>query len=836
MVTVITLIFFTFWLGSYNLKDQRLEIANVEFKEFIQQRLSAKLLEELSDSINNRSSAAGLNASSQSAGMGFDSGGVGSGSNDGTAGTDNANKANRAGFDGFAPDSWLDFLKEIQGYVQDNPGGLFTLTNPTVFFNDDGTSKIKATNDCRQDGPRPLDTYMYTPNGLRKLQYLDESGINVCVALPGSVCVDSCTGEIKVHRKCTDTSRLNFEQDPSSYEEGDDVRSRYEVENHCPAEDETDFTQTTTDPIDPTREIVMDPFFYVQKLFEPVRVCVSTGGDEMICEYVEVNLTIPAPPVEPRAPLKCNILGRDVESGVGTVIYRKRGPAGACVPCSSRERLTVMCIDGILHVGSKDGSFDAEADLSNLNARYDLSCQACDCRLPSGRTVAHDATWRFFASAQEFACNRDSCNNASTRRCQDGTFDGRTNFHNESCTINRDRCFDVLRNKLLNTTNPTTCASLFQTPVVDRGDQDFCTSLAKAVHGSSALARTVNNGTRCEIRDKVVSEQGRDGKRLSVKRRNDGSEFGTLVHFSNFVAAGQTKSQSEYCEALGSKIGMAGFGVADKSGGDASVGGQDNGVAADLNWVRDNFALFGINADAEAKLRGNNYSLHVNSRDDTVDYAFDFFACSKGCVDLNFISYNSPIIISLDGLMPNGAIDARFSYDGKTVVDTKWPIFDAAERIGFLAYDFNGNGIIDDGTELFGEYTGGERFQHGYDALSYFFDGNGDGVVTGAELEGLMMWKDLNGDGVVTGAELEGLMMWKDLNGDGKGSAEELTSILSYGVTELDSGKNTDAARIEMEGGVASPVSLERGVVWRDENNQEQFGASFDVWYTKKEE
>ena len=285
-------------------------------------------------------------------------------------------------------------------------------------------------------------------------------------------------------------------------------------------------------------------------------------------------------------------------------------------------------------------------------------------------------------------------------------------------------------------------------------------------------------------------------------------EGGGFTHFHNFYDKGRLKSRTQFpvCEQLESRVG-AGMRL-----GDLTDGGDKATQTRDQAWLIQELGKFNLDSSV---LNGN--KIRVRKGGGQVgEYDYDFVSCSSSCIEVDIITFNSPIMISLNGLMPKGVIDARFSYDGKTVVDTKWPIFDASEPIGFLAYDFNGNGTIDDGTELFGEYTGGERFQHGYDALSYFFDGNGDGVVTGAELEGLMMWKDINGDG--------------------KGSADELSSIVSYGITELDSGKNTEAARLELEGGHASPVSLERGVVWTDERGFERFGASFDVWYLKKEE
>ncbi len=64
----------------------------------------------------------------------------------------------------------------------------------------------------------------------------------------------------------------------------------------------------------------------------------------------------------------------------------------------------------------------------------------------------------------------------------------------------------------------------------------------------------------------------------------------------------------------------------------------------------------------------------------------------------------------------------------------------------FLYLDRNGNGVVDDVSELFGDQNG---FANGFDALAQF-DNNGDGVIdeNDAIYSELRLWRDLNGDGV----------------------------------------------------------------------------------------
>jgi hypothetical protein len=85
---------------------------------------------------------------------------------------------------------------------------------------------------------------------------------------------------------------------------------------------------------------------------------------------------------------------------------------------------------------------------------------------------------------------------------------------------------------------------------------------------------------------------------------------------------------------------------------------------------------------------------------------------------------------------------------------------------GFLSLDRNGNGTIDNGSELFGNYTrlaDGSRALNGYLALAELdtgvFGGNADGFIdsTDAEYSALRVWSDWNHNGVSEPAELRTL-------------------------------------------------------------------------------
>ena len=120
------------------------------------------------------------------------------------------------------------------------------------------------------------------------------------------------------------------------------------------------------------------------------------------------------------------------------------------------------------------------------------------------------------------------------------------------------------------------------------------------------------------------------------------------------------------------------------------------------------------------------------------------------------MNYSSPLVLDLDG----DGIELT-SVDGSTAffdvgVDgfaeaTGW----VAADDGLLALDVDGDGRIDDGSELFGDQTG---YAHGFLALAQH-DDNGDGVIDAADavFSELVVWQDANTDGISQAGEMRGL-------------------------------------------------------------------------------
>jgi hypothetical protein len=136
---------------------------------------------------------------------------------------------------------------------------------------------------------------------------------------------------------------------------------------------------------------------------------------------------------------------------------------------------------------------------------------------------------------------------------------------------------------------------------------------------------------------------------------------------------------------------------------------------------------------------------------------------------------NSPILIDVkaEGFhLTDQANGVMFKFYGDSKQHVAWT--DPNYGNGWLALDRNGNGVIDDATELFGNDTPqpASSDQNGFRALAVYDlpenGGNGDGYITAAD------------------AIYPHLLVWTDKNHNGISEPDELQTLAQVGVTSID--------------------------------------------------
>ncbi|WP_299086275.1 calcium-binding protein, partial [uncultured Campylobacter sp.] len=158
----------------------------------------------------------------------------------------------------------------------------------------------------------------------------------------------------------------------------------------------------------------------------------------------------------------------------------------------------------------------------------------------------------------------------------------------------------------------------------------------------------------------------------------------------------------------------------------------------------------------------------INSIGQFLGSIFNFLIYDPLALDLNGdgkIGINPVSITASDkksGSNNNESGGAYFDHNGDGVSHkSSW----ISKEDGILAYDRNGNGKIDDGSELFGNFTqikdkdGNQRLaKDGYEALKEF-DSNNDGLIDNKDdkFKDLKIWQDANSNGISDEGELKSL-------------------------------------------------------------------------------
>lgn len=169
--------------------------------------------------------------------------------------------------------------------------------------------------------------------------------------------------------------------------------------------------------------------------------------------------------------------------------------------------------------------------------------------------------------------------------------------------------------------------------------------------------------------------------------------------------------------------------------------------------------------------------------------------------------YADPLALDLDGdgielTRLSGATSVKFDADGDGLrTATAWIAGDDA----LLVLDRNGNGRIDNGSELFGDQT---LLSNGQLAA--------DGIAALADL-------DTNGDGVFNAldARYGDVRLWQDRNQDGVSQADELIRLVDAGVASISLNATTPNT-------VLTDAVLEREGTWTGTDGNTHKTGSFD--------
>ena len=170
-------------------------------------------------------------------------------------------------------------------------------------------------------------------------------------------------------------------------------------------------------------------------------------------------------------------------------------------------------------------------------------------------------------------------------------------------------------------------------------------------------------------------------------------------------------------------------------------------------------------------------------------------------------AYYCPIVIDLNGdgvntLGFNAGVNFDMNNDG-TAEGTGW----ISGADAFVVNDVNGNGTIDNRSEMFG----GDNIGDGFRKLAGF-DSNGDGVINTSD------------------AAFAQLQIWQDANENGVTDAGELGSLTDFGVSSLD---------VQFESRVEGAETSENGNRLLDWSTAERADGSevdlVDVYFAKSD-
>lgn len=166
----------------------------------------------------------------------------------------------------------------------------------------------------------------------------------------------------------------------------------------------------------------------------------------------------------------------------------------------------------------------------------------------------------------------------------------------------------------------------------------------------------------------------------------------------------------------------------------------------------------------------------------------------------------TPLVFSFDNAPVRfEQSDRTFAFTPGLRVSSDWP----AASTPWLARDVNGNGRIDDGSELFGSNTRVKDgvAKHGFQALAVL-DSNADGVIDARDVS------------------FRELIVWRDVNGDRRSQRAELTSLAEERIDAIEL-KFSDVPKCDARGNCERQRA---GFSFRTSDGTSLRGSVIDVW------